>query len=95
VIFCHMARMMGMAQWADLGIWLQTVMLLFQEEGVATCPQAAWAHVAGPIRSTIGIPDDHVLYCGLAIGYPDPGAPINALRTDRAPLEEMIRFLGL
>jgi hypothetical protein len=33
-----------------------------------------------------------MLFCGLAIGYRDESAPINALRTARAPLEEFAKF---
>lgn len=94
-LLCHMPRLMGVAQWADLGIWLQTVMLLLEEEGLASCPQAAWAHIGSAVRAAIDIPEDHVLYCGLAIGHADPDAPINTLRTARAPLEETVRFIGL
>lgn len=94
ILFCHMPRFMQPAQWADLGIWLQTVMLLFQEEGVATCAQGAWAHVGGTVRDLLGIPKDHVLYCGLAIGYADLTAPVNSLRTSRAPVDHQIRFIG-
>jgi hypothetical protein len=30
----------------------------------------------------------------MALGYADESAPINTLRTDRAPLEEFATFLG-
>jgi hypothetical protein len=33
-----------------------------------------------------------MLFCGLALGYGDHAAPINRLRTDRAPLEEFAVF---
>lgn len=94
IVFCHVPRLMGPAQWADLGIWLQTVMLLIEEEGLASCPQGAWAHVDPPIRPILGLPDDHALYCGLAIGHPDPDAAVNTLRTERAALSDMARFVG-
>jgi len=95
LIFCHTPAWIGVSQWADLGIWLQTVMLLMTEEGLATCPQAAWAHGGGVVRAALGIPADHVLYCGLAVGYADPDSPVNALRTSRAPLADSARFVGL
>jgi len=94
IMFCHTPKFMVRAQWADMGIWLQTVMLLLQEQGLATCPQGAWAHAGTTIRELLGIPEDHILYCGLAIGYADPNDPVNTLRTQRAPLAETVRFLG-
>ena len=39
------------------------------------------------------IPEDHVLFCGLAIGWPDPEAPVNSFANARAPLAESARFL--
>ena len=94
ILFCHTPQFMVRAQWADMGIWLQTVMLLLQEEGLATCPQGAWAHAGATIRELLHIPQDHILYCGLAIGYADPDAPVNTLRTARAPLAGSVRFVG-
>jgi nitroreductase len=95
MMFCHTPKFMVRAQWADMGIWLQTVMLLLEEEGLATCPQGAWAHAGGTIREMLGIADDHILYCGLAIGYADPADPVNGLRTTRAPLDHSVKFIGL
>ena len=43
-LFLHVDRQMGAAQWSDLGMFLQTVMLLLQEEGLDSCAQEA--HVA-------------------------------------------------
>jgi nitroreductase len=94
MMFAHTPKFMVRAQWADMGIWLQTVMLLLQEEGLATCPQGAWAHAGGTVRQMLDIPQDHILYCGLAIGHADPDHPANRLRTQRAPLEESVRFMG-
>ena len=41
--FCFIDRSMGAAQWSDLGMFLQTFMLLAEEAGLGTCPQEAWA----------------------------------------------------
>lgn len=92
-LFVHMPRLMGPPQWADLGLWLQTVMLLLTEAGLGSCPQEAWSAYPQTVKGVTGIPDDHLLFCGLAIGWPDPEAAVNAFANDRAPLEETVRFL--
>jgi nitroreductase len=92
-LFVHMPRLMGPPQWADLGLWLQTVMLLLVEAGLGSCPQEAWSAYPQTIKRVAGIPDDHLLFCGLAIGWPDPDAPVNSFANARAPLEETVRFL--
>lgn len=92
-LFVHMPRLMGPPQWADLGLWLQTVMLLLVEAGLGSCPQEAWSAYPQTIKQVAGIPDDHLLFCGLAIGWPDPDAPVNSFANARAPIEETVRFL--
>ena len=42
-LFCTVDRRMGPPQWSDLGMYLQNVMLLAVEAGLATCPQECWA----------------------------------------------------
>jgi nitroreductase len=95
MLFCHTPAFMGKPQWSDLGMWLQTIMLLLREEGLDSCPQEAWSAHGATIRQQLGIADGHILFCGLAIGHADPGAPVNSARISRAPLEEMVRLEGI
>ncbi len=90
----HTPSYMGPPQWSDIGMWLQTVMLLLREEGLDSCPQEAWAVYSRQIREVIDIPDDHIFFCGLAIGQREPAAPVNAFTVARAPLGEVVRFHG-
>ena len=95
LMLVHTPKYMGPPQWSDIGMWLQTIMLLLREEGLSTCPQEAWSAHGGTIRKHLGIPDDHVLFCGIAIGHADPDAPVNEAYISRAPFDEMLRFEGL
>lgn len=92
-LFCFVDRQMGPPQWSDLGMFLQTFMLLAVEAGLATCAQEYWSVRHGAITSFVGAPDEEMLFCGMAIGYADTSAPINALRSERMPLEEWARFV--
>lgn len=92
-IFCFFDRQMGPPQWSDLGMFLQTFMLLAQEAGVDTCAQEAWAMWEGAITEFVGAPEEERLFCGLAIGHADPDAPVNALRSERLPLESFTTFV--
>ena len=91
--FCFTDRIMGPPQWLDLGMLLQTAMLLFQEHGIATCAQEAWSRWPNTVAEFVGAPPELMLFCGLAIGYADPDAAVNALRTERAPQDEIIAFV--
>jgi len=83
-------RQMQQGQWADLGMFLQNVMLLAREHGLHTCPQEAWALWHRIIREYLNVPANEMIFCGMAIGRADEGHPVNALETERAPLEEWV-----
>lgn len=86
-IFLSVDRRMGPPQWADLGIYLQTVMLLAVEQGLDTCAQEYWAFRSQPVARFLGLPAERMLFAGIALGWRDDSAPINALRTERDPFE--------
>jgi nitroreductase len=88
-----MDRTMQEGQWADLGMFMQSIMLLAREYGLDTCPQEAWAVWYKTIGELFEIPPEHMLFCGMALGYRDPDAPVNRLRSERAPLAEFTRFI--
>jgi nitroreductase len=94
-LFCSVARTMGPPQWSDLGMYLQTVMLLLREEGLDSCPQECWAIYPDTIRGFLDIPPERMLFTGMAIGFKDPDAPANALVARRASLEDYATFRGL
>lgn len=94
LMLVHTPRYMGRPQWSDIGMWLQTVMLLLREAGLDSCAQEAWAIYQAQIRSVVPIPEEHIFFCGLAIGHRDPDAAINTFPVPRAPLDEVVTFLG-
>jgi nitroreductase len=73
-------------------MFLQNVMLAAKARGLDTCPQAALIQFHRIIRSEVGIPDNETIICGMSLGYGDPAAPENTLRTERAPLEDWVQF---
>ncbi|MEW1655145.1 nitroreductase [Streptomyces sp. NPDC093707] len=91
-LFCYLDRAMGPTQWADLGMYLQTVMLLLRAEGLHSCPQVAWSMYRRTVAEIVSPADGLVLFCGLSIGFEDLGAA--SVRTDRAPLAETVTFVG-
>lgn len=81
-------RQMQQGQWADLGMFLQSIMLLAREHGLHTCPQEAWAMFHPQIRDYLNVPENEMIFCGMGIGYADETAPVNTLTSERAPLLE-------
>jgi len=94
LMLIHTPKYMGPPQWSDIGMWLQTIGLLCREEGLDTCFQEAWAVYSQQIREVVDIPDDHIFFCGVAIGYRDPAAPVNCFDVPRADISEAIRWEG-
>lgn len=92
--FCYIDRQMGSPQWADVGMYLQTVMLLLEAEGLSSCSQEAWSVYHRTVADVVAPSDELMLFCGMAIGYRDPDHPANNMRMERAPLEETVTFLG-
>lgn len=92
--FFALDRQMGPGQWAHLGMLMQTIALVAEDQGLATCMQEAWARRHSLIRRFFAIPDELQIYCGLAIGHKDPDAAINRWRTERAPVDEIATFLS-
>ena len=93
-LFCTVAHTMGPPQWSDLGMYLQTLMLLLVEHGLASCPQECWAMYPDTVTQFLGTPPGRMLFCGMAIGYEDESEPANRLRSSRAPIEEWATFRG-
>ncbi len=87
-LFFAMDRQMQEGQWADLGMFMQSIMLLAREYGLHTTPQEAWARVWKTVGGIIGIPENEMLFAGIALGYADMEHPINSLVSDRAPMDE-------
>ena len=88
--FCTVDRRMGPPQWSDLGMYLQNLMLLAVDAGLATCPQECWAVYPKTVEEFLRTPAERMLFCGVAIGYEDPEAAANRLRSARAPAEEWL-----
>lgn len=92
VIFFYLRRGHGAPQWADVGMMMQTLMLLLREEGLDSCPQEAWAPYAATVDAHLAPHEDEMLFAGLAVGFRDPDAPINRFEVARAPIDEIVSF---
>jgi nitroreductase len=94
-LFCSIDRRMGPPQWSDLGMYLQSVMLLLREEGLHSCPQECWSVYPRTVGQFIGLPPERMLFCGMAIGHANMQHPVNNFVPARAELAQFARFHGL
>lgn len=89
-LFCYIDRDMGRPQWADAGMYLQTVMLLLRAEGLHSCPQMAWSVYRKTVAQVLSPHEDLILFCGVSIGYEDSQS--RETQIGRAPLHETVTF---
>lgn len=86
-LFVTMDRAMSQGSWLDCGMFMQSVMIVARTFGLETCPQQAWCDIGDVVHCELGIPDDHILLSGMAIGHADPTAPENGLVTERESVD--------
>ncbi len=92
-VFCYVDRQMDLPQWSDLGMFLQTFMLLAVENGLGTCAQEYWSVRHKSVTEFVGAPSNEMLFCGIALGYADDAAPINTLKSERMPVDQFATFI--
>jgi nitroreductase len=77
----------------EMGFFLQNIMIGLVACGLGSCPQYSVAGYSDCVRSELGLGVDRLIVCSLAVGYPDPQAPVNAFAPQRASIAEYTRWL--
>jgi nitroreductase len=93
-LFFVIDERMGHAQWAHLGMLIQSVALAAFARGLGTCMQEAWSALRTPLKRHFQLQPAELVYCGMALGRADPAAAVNRLRSERMEVEELATFLG-
>lgn len=83
---------LGSMSYIDLGIFLQSLMLSATSRGLSTCAQGAWNQFWTATRRVLEVPDDEYIVCGISLGYEDTTSPVNALVSEREPLERFVTW---
>ena len=93
-LFVTVDSYLARGNWADTGMYIQSLMLAAKGLGLETCPQAAWIPFQEPIFRHLGIPEDQELVTGMSIGYPDMNAIENTLISDREDVSNVVTYRG-
>ncbi len=88
----HMDRRLQTGSFLDMGMFMENVMLAALEYGLGTCPQASLAEYPDIVREILDLPAGQMIVCGMALGHPDPDAPVNRYRLDRVSVDEFTRW---
>jgi len=76
----------------DIGIYIQSLMLLAREQGLHTAPQGWWRNWHSVCHQHLDIAEEDEVLVGMSLGYANPDAPVNSLYADRAPMEDVVKF---
>ena len=79
----------------DVGLVLQTIMLLAHNYGLGSCAQLQMVAYPDIIRRLIKIPSSKKIVVGLSIGYPDAEDAMNKFVSGRVPLDEIVTWYGM
>lgn len=93
-LFVCLDRKLGPPQWSDVGMFMQTLMLLAVERGLDACAQEFWSRFHSSVREEFGLPDELMVFSGMALGYRDEAHPINTLRTRREDFDNWCEMRG-
>lgn len=93
-LICTIDSRLLVGSWIDYGMFLENIAIAARARGLASCHMAVFAEFPRTVRRLLGLSESDVIVCGMAIGYEDPGAPANRLRTERVPAAEFTEFRG-
>lgn len=92
VLYIFLPNSIEKGSFLDCGMFIQSIMLMAVELGLSTCPQAALAEYPKLVREKLGVNDDMILVCGIALGYEDKSALVNSYRTPREEISVFTKF---
>ena len=82
-------KLFPVLRYLDVGLAVSHLLLAAHAKGLATCPIGLILAYSADIAEALNIPEQKELLLGIALGYADESAPVNALRTSRADLAEI------
>lgn len=85
---------MGKGCFMDLGMALMALFMAADDLGYGTTGIGAIANVGPDAHSALGLGDDELVVCGIALGIEDKAAPANQFRTERDALDAFATFRG-
>ena len=80
------------ARFTDIGVLVGYLVLAAHGLGLSTCPIGLITAFDEDIKEELNISDEKQVVIGVAVGYGDPDAPINRGRSERVPLQDVVKW---
>lgn len=87
-------RAMGKGCFMDLGMSVMSLLLAAEAAGLGATGIGALAHYGPVLHRLLDLPPEEMVVCGIAVGWADPDAPENRVRTAREDLPAFTSFRG-
>ena len=94
MILVCMEKSLGEGYRFDLGCFVQNLCIAAMEYGLGTCVEYQAVYYENGLREHLALPEEQIPVVGIAIGYPDPDFPANAVVTEREALETFVCWHG-
>jgi nitroreductase len=94
-VYLCMDRMLGTWSIFDLGAICQSLTLAAQDHGVESAIAINLVVYPDLLRAELGIPENLLIVIGIALGYADHADPEDSFRSERRPLGDAVRFIGI
>ena len=79
--------------WGHVGMFIQNICLSAIDNDMGTCLQESWSIYPETVKDVLNIPENEVVWCGIALGYPNLKHPINNYRTSRESIDKFVTFI--
>lgn len=94
VVLVTCEKSLGPSGIMDCGAWVYAFLLAAEAAGVGAVAQAALAGHPDIWRKHLSIPASRLILCGVSFGHEDRTHAANAFRTTRAPIAEVVDWVG-
>ena len=82
------------ARMTDIGVFTGYLVLTAHSMGLGTCPIGLITAFEDEIKEELSLPDSKKIIIGVALGYRDPDDRINVVRSERASLDDFVKWRG-
>lgn len=92
VCFIGMDKSFGVTVALDVGMYIQSLMLVMTAHGIGSCAQGSMRYYPDDVREVFGVGENTAILLGISFGYEDEAVAANKTRVGRAPLGENVVF---
>ncbi len=91
-VIISMDQVFSSARLTDIGVLVGYLVLAAHGLGLSTCPIGLITAFDEDIKEELSLSEDRQVVIGVAVGYGDPDAPINRGRSERVPLQDVVKW---